>query len=224
MHMTPDMDLLCGCSDSKLLLVDSTESHVCYDGFANCDGSKNHGEILSIYYHAPGMMLVIGFSSGNLHLSKCTQGVSRTLFARWRQFCCRLQKGLSLYALECVPTESSTLEIWCGTDNSTIEVWSFQMRATVVWVSDNVEHKVHYISVTPDPAMIVKQIKLNHDSKKMLALLHNPQQGSHILVYIDIATKEVQKLIHCGLSGNIQYWHSVLLKHIVKKYYYPSCS
>lgn len=206
--MTVEKDILVGCAEGLLILFDSTGTRSISDPASLCSGGYEHGEIIGLHYNVEGKILVIGFSSGKVHIKICTQGIRNSLFGQKRDFCTSASNGLHMYALECVSSESaSSLEVWCGSEGSRIEVWSLPMEENLTWTHDTVVQHQHSIRAqTGNPAgydedMVVSQMKQGTGlcETMMVALLH--KQSTTVIAFVDMKSKEIEKTVECNHSS-----------------------
>jgi len=206
--MTVEKDILVGCADGLLILFDSTSTRSISDPASLCSGGYEHGEIIGLQYNVEGKILVIGFSSGKVHIKICTQGIRNSLFGQKRDFCTSISNGLHMYALECVSSESAnTLEVWCGSEGSRIEVWSLPIGENLTWTHDTVVQHQHSIRArTGNPAgydedMVVTQMKQGTGlcETMMVALLH--KKNTTVIAFVDMESKEIEKTVECNHSS-----------------------
>ena len=207
LHMTADKDILVGCADGKVILFDSTGTKMISDPASTCFPDYHHGEIIGLYHDVEGKLLVIGFSSGNVHIKKCTEGIRNCLVNQRKDFCSSISDRLQLHALECVSSQStSVLEIWCGGEESKIEVWSLPEREHLTPTLDTVSQRQITTVQTGhttigERGMVVKQMKPGTGlcESKMVALLH--KQNTTVIAFVDMTSKIIEKTVQCNLSG-----------------------
>ena len=208
LHMTADRDILVGCADGKVILFDSTGTKMISDPASSCFPDYHHGEIIGLYHDVEGKLLVIGFSSGNVHIKKCTDGIRNCLVNQRKDFCSSISDRLQLHALECISSQSiSVLEIWCGSEESKIEVWSLPERECLTPTLDTVSQQRQITTVQTghttigERGMAVKQMKPGTGlcESKMVALLH--KQNTTVIVFVDMTSKIIEKTVQCNLSG-----------------------
>ena len=208
LHMTADNDILVGCADGKVILFDSLGTKMISDPASVCYPDYHHGEIIGLYHDVEGKLLIIGFSSGNVHIKKCTEGIRKCLVNQREDFCSSISNRLQLHALECVSSQStSALEIWCGSEESMIEVWSLPKREHLTPTLDTVSQQRQITTVQAghttmsEGGMVVKQMTPGTGlcEAKMVALLH--KQNTTVIAFVDMTSKIIEKTVQCNLSS-----------------------
>ena len=140
--MTPEEEILVGCSDGKLVLYDASGIKSVSDPSCLCTDGYEHREIVEIYYHTPSKLLVVGYQSGQVHINHCTQGLRNSLFnvTQWRQCCYTLTSIHQLNALKCISIAITLPNRTKGiaTEVGATEVGTTEMGATQEVTSEGV--------------------------------------------------------------------------------------
>ena len=218
-HTTTEGVVLAALADGRVMIfntVKKTRSFI--EPEKDCSQSTGgHGDIVAMHSLLNPQLLVMGFSSGKVHVYNCQGGIQDSLVDCQDHYCSHLSNDTSLHSLLCILVPSSpssgdsggstdVMEVWCGTSSSSVVIWEYSLTSNLRWVrGDHIERTESVVPVckkehASSKKFTAKNLKFNADANCVVALLHQPHSQVSSLALINAANKT---LLHCLTCRNI---------------------
>lgn len=194
----------------------------------NCSKETGtHSEIVAMTSTESPPFLLIGFSCGRLHVYSGL-AVLDGLISEDTHHCSRLpqvsEASFSLRSLLSLHTLTShdggggggegVLSVWCGTSASTIIVLDYPVSlsaaATNSWgLHGDGIRRISMIDLgSEDDAnqeFTAKEMKLSHDRRNAVAVLHRSGSQCSTLALLDVSNKSLLHIISCDMSSESEF-------------------